>query len=645
MNIKFLDGSITKYDGEKTLYEIASDISMGLARNSLGAVVDGKIMGLNETIKNDCSVKFVKFDDPEGKEIFWHTSAHVLALAVLRLWPDVKFAIGPAIENGFYYDFDLEHRFTPKDLEEIEKEMKKIIKSNYTLTKSVVNKEEAIEFFSENKEVYKVDLIENFDPSEEISFYQLGEFIDLCRGPHLNDLRKIKAFKLLNIAGAYWRGDENNKMLQRIYGVSFEKASHLNQHLEFLEEAKERDHRKIGKELDLFMISPEVGSGLPFWLPKGATIRRIIERYIVDKEISLGYEHVYTPVLANSSLYVKSGHWQHYKEDMFAPMDRGDGEVLVLRPMNCPHHMEIFDRRLYSYRELPVRIAELGQMHRYEKRGALSGLSRVREMTLNDAHIFVRPDQIKEEFINIVNLIKDVYEDFKIVDYKFRASYRDPNNKEKYFDDDEMWQKAELMLKEALDEINEPYYEAIGDAAFYGPKLDVQVKNALGHEETLSTVQLDFLLPERFDLTYVGEDGENNKRPVVIHRGVVSTMERMVSYLIERYKGKFPLWLSPVQVKLISVSDKFNDYTVELQNELKKEGFRVEVDLRSEKVGYKIREAQLDKIPYMLVIGEKEIESNKLNVRHFIKGVLGNMEKDEFIKTLREESQSKEYYE
>ncbi len=644
MKIEFLDGSVNEYEKGIKLLDVAKSISEGLARNSIGAIVNGESKGLLDIVEEDSKVEFVNADDIRGKKIMWHTSAHLMALAVMRLYPGTKFAIGPAIDAGFYYDLDSEHRFTPEDLLEIEKEMLKIAKEGHILEKYYLSKEEALDYYKKIDAVYKIDLIENFDPKEKISFYDLAEFKDLCRGPHVSSTKVIKAVKLLNIAGAYWRGDEKNKMLQRIYGITFTKKKYLDEHLKMLEEAKQRDHRKVGKELDLFMVKPEIGSGLPFWLPKGATIRRVIERYIVDTEISLGYEHVYTPVLADVELYKTSGHWDHYHEDMFPPMDVGEGEKLVLRPMNCPHHMEVFKRSIHSYRELPIKIAELGQMHRYEKRGALSGLSRVREMTLNDAHIFVRPDQIKEEFKRVFELIIKMYEAFAIDEYTLRASFRDPENKEKYFDDDDMWNKAEKMLKEAMDELGVEYYEAIGDAAFYGPKLDVQVKNALGNEETLSTIQLDFLLPQRFDLTYVGEDGENNHRPVVIHRGVLSTMERFIAYLIERFKGKFPLWLSPEQVRILPVSDRFNDFCYTLESELKSNGFRVSVDSRSEKVGYKIRSAQVEKVPYMLVIGDKELESGELNVRHFIEGVLGNMTRIDFINKLKKELIDKTTY-
>lgn len=430
-------------------------------------------------------------------------------------------------------------------------------------------------------------------------------------------------------------------MLQRIYGISFEKKKDLDEYLNMLEEAKERDHRKLGKELEIFMVNKDIGAGFPFWLPKGATIRRIIERYIVDKELKYDYNHVYTPIMANVNLYKTSGHWQHYKDSMFPPMDLGDGEMLVLRPMNCPHHMEIYKNSVHSYKEFPIRIAELGMMHRYEKSGTLSGLQRVREMTLNDAHIFVRPDQIKDEFKKVLNLMLEVYKDFNITDYKFRLSYRDPENKKKYYDDDDMWEKAQNMLKNAMDEMQLEYFEATGEAAFYGPKLDVQVKTAMGLEETLSTIQLDFLLPERFNLTYVGEDGQNIHRPVVIHRGIISTMERFTSYLIEEYKGVFPIWLSPEQVSILPISEKFNEYAYKIKDELSNNGIRVFVDDRAEKIGLKIREAQLKKIPYSIIIGQKEAETGTVSVRKRYEGDKGTVSIDDFKAKIIDEINNK----
>lgn len=571
---------------------------------------------MKRPILEDASFEIITPDSPDALEILRHSSAHLMAQAIKRIYGNVKLGVGPVIENGFYYDIDLEQSLTPEDLPAIEKEMKKIINENLEIVRKEVSRAEAIELFKEMDDEYKLELIDAIPEDETVTLYQQGEFIDLCRGVHVPSTGKLKEFKLLNIAGAYWRGNSDNKMLQRIYGTAFFKKNELEEHLRFLEEAKERDHRKIGKELDLFMTSQKVGQGLPLWLPKGATIRRIVERYIVDKEERLGYNHVYTPIMGSVDLYKTSGHWDHYQEDMFPVMEM-DNEQLVLRPMNCPHHMVVYKNDIHSYRELPIRIAELGTMHRYEMSGALSGLQRVRGMTLNDAHIFVRPDQIKDEFKRVVNLVLEVYKDFNITDYSFRLSYRDPADTEKYFDDDAMWNKAQSMLKEAMDDLGLDYFEAEGEAAFYGPKLDVQVKTALGKDETLSTVQLDFLLPERFDLTYVGEDGKQH-RPVVIHRGVVSTMERFIAFLIEEYKGAFPTWLSPVQVQVIPVSPSVHfEYAKKVQENLQRHGFRVELDERDEKIGYKIREAQMKKIPYMLVVGDNEVEDKAVNVRKY----------------------------
>ncbi|HEO8419974.1 TPA: threonine--tRNA ligase [Yersinia enterocolitica] len=616
MNITFPDGAVKEFPEGTTTEDIAGSISPGLRKKALAGKINGSLYDLKRPILEDASFEIVTPDSPDALEILRHSSAHLMAQAIKRIYGNVKLGVGPVIENGFYYDIDLEQSLTPEDLPAIEKEMKKIINENLEIVRKEVSRAEAIELFKEMDDEYKLELIDAIPEDETVTLYQQGEFVDLCRGVHVPSTGKLKEFKLLNIAGAYWRGNSDNKMLQRIYGTAFFKKNELDEHLRFLEEAKERDHRKIGKELDLFMTSQKVGQGLPLWLPKGATIRRIVERYIVDKEERLGYNHVYTPIMGSVDLYKTSGHWDHYQEDMFPVMEM-DNEQLVLRPMNCPHHMVVYKNDIHSYRELPIRIAELGTMHRYEMSGALSGLQRVRGMTLNDAHIFVRPDQIKDEFKRVVNLVLEVYKDFDITDYSFRLSYRDPADTEKYFDDDEMWDKAQSMLKEAMDDLGLDYFEAEGEAAFYGPKLDVQVKTALGKDETLSTVQLDFLLPERFDLTYVGEDGKQH-RPVVIHRGVVSTMERFIAFLIEEYKGAFPTWLSPVQVQVIPVSPSVHfDYAKEVQENLQRHGFRVELDERDEKIGYKIREAQMKKIPYMLVVGDKEVEDKAVNVRKY----------------------------
>lgn len=616
IKITFPDGAVKEFSEGTTTEDIAGSISPGLRKKALAGKINGSLYDLKRPILEDASFEIVTPDSPDALEILRHSSAHLMAQAIKRIYGNVKLGVGPVIENGFYYDIDVEQSLTPEDLPAIEKEMKKIINENLEIVRKEVSRAEAIDLFKEMDDEYKLELIDAIPEDETVTLYQQGEFIDLCRGVHVPSTGKLKEFKLLNIAGAYWRGNSDNKMLQRIYGTAFFKKNELEEHLRFLEEAKERDHRKIGKELDLFMTSQKVGQGLPLWLPKGATIRRIVERYIVDKEERLGYNHVYTPIMGSVDLYKTSGHWDHYQEDMFPVMEM-DNEQLVLRPMNCPHHMVVYKNDIHSYRELPIRIAELGTMHRYEMSGALSGLQRVRGMTLNDAHIFVRPDQIKDEFKRVVNLVLEVYKDFDITDYSFRLSYRDPADTEKYFDDDEMWDKAQSMLKEAMDDLGLDYFEAEGEAAFYGPKLDVQVKTALGKDETLSTVQLDFLLPERFDLTYVGEDGKQH-RPVVIHRGVVSTMERFIAFLIEEYKGAFPTWLSPVQVQVIPVSPSVHfDYAKEVKENLQRHGFRVELDERDEKIGYKIREAQMKKIPYMLVVGDKEVEDKAVNVRKY----------------------------
>ncbi|HWO75520.1 MAG TPA: threonine--tRNA ligase [Bacillus sp. (in: firmicutes)] len=637
VKITFPDGAVKEFPKGTTTEDIAASISPGLKKKAIAGKVNGAPIDLRWPINEDASIEIITQGSQEALEIMRHSTAHLMAQAIKRLYPNVKLGVGPVIENGFYYDMDLDVSLTPEDLPAIEKEMNKIIGENLEIVRLEVSREEAKERFAAISDPYKLELLDAIPENETVSIYEQGEFFDLCRGVHVPSTGKIKEFKLLSISGAYWRGDSKNKMLQRIYGTAFFTKEDLAEHMRLLEEAKERDHRKIGKELELFTISQKVGQGLPLWLPKGATIRRTIERYIVDKEIKLGYDHVYTPVLASVELYKTSGHWDHYQEDMYPIMEM-DNEDLVLRPMNCPHHMMVYKNSIHSYRELPIRIAELGMMHRYEMSGALTGLQRVRGMTLNDAHVFVRPDQIKDEFKRVVNLILEVYKDFGINDYSFRLSYRDPEDKEKYFDDDVMWNKAQSMLKKAMDDLGLDYYEAEGEAAFYGPKLDVQVRTALGKDETLSTVQLDFLLPERFDLTYVGEDGKPH-RPVVIHRGVVSTMERFVAFLIEEYKGAFPTWLAPVQAVVIPVSPEVHfDYARQIKDALKAEGFRVELDDRDEKMGYKIREAQIQKIPYMLVVGDQEVQDEAVNVRKYGEQKSETVPFKEFIGKLQEEA-------
>ncbi len=641
INIQFPDGNKKAFDKGTTTEDIAQSISPGLRKKAVAGKFDGQLVDLTKPLETDGSIEIVTPGSEEALEVLRHSTAHLMAHAIKRLYGNVKFGVGPVIEGGFYYDFDIDQNISSDDFEQIEKTMKQIVNENMKIERKVVSRDEAKELFSNDE--YKLELIDAIPEDENVTLYSQGDFTDLCRGVHVPSTAKIKEFKLLSTAGAYWRGDSNNKMLQRIYGTAFFDKKELKAHLQMLEERKERDHRKIGKELELFTNSQLVGAGLPLWLPNGATIRREIERYIVDKEVSMGYDHVYTPVLANVDLYKTSGHWDHYQEDMFPPMQLDETESMVLRPMNCPHHMMIYANKPHSYRELPIRIAELGTMHRYEASGAVSGLQRVRGMTLNDSHIFVRPDQIKEEFKRVVNMIIDVYKDFGFEDYSFRLSYRDPEDKEKYFDDDDMWNKAENMLKEAADELGLSYEEAIGEAAFYGPKLDVQVKTAMGKEETLSTAQLDFLLPERFDLTYIGQDGEHH-RPVVIHRGVVSTMERFVAFLTEETKGAFPTWLAPKQVQIIPVNvDLHYDYARQLQDELKSQGVRVSIDDRNEKMGYKIREAQMQKIPYQIVVGDKEVENNQVNVRQYGSQDQETVEKDEFIWNLVDEIRLKKH--
>ncbi|WP_407269085.1 threonine--tRNA ligase [Radiobacillus sp. PE A8.2] len=640
INLTFPDGAVKEFPKGTTGEEIAFSISPGLKKQALAIKLDGESYDLRTGLTSDGKIEILTYRESEGIEVLRHSTAHLMAQAIKRLYGNVSLGVGPTIENGFYYDIDMEESLTPEDLPAIEKEMQRIVDENLEIVRKDVPREEAIERFKAIGDDLKLELIDAIPEGEQVSIYEQGEFFDLCRGVHVPSTSKIKIFKLLSISGAYWRGDSKNKMLQRIYGTAFEKKGQLEEYLRLREEAKERDHRKLGKELELFTVSQQVGQGLPLWLPKGATIRRNIERYIVDLEERLGYNHVYTPVLGSVELYKTSGHWDHYKDDMFPTMEM-DNEDLVLRPMNCPHHMMVYKNQLHSYRNLPVRIAELGTMHRHEMSGALAGLQRVRAMTLNDAHIFARPDQLKDEFIRVVELVQNVYKDFGINDYYFRLSYRDPEDKEKYVDNDEMWEKAQAMLKETMEDMELDYVEAEGEAAFYGPKLDVQVKTALGKDETLSTVQLDFHLPERFDLTYIGEDGKEH-RPVVIHRGVVSTMERFVAFLIEEYKGAFPTWLAPVQARIIPVSAGVHlDYAKKVEDQLRFQGIRVEVDEREEKIGYKIREAQVQKIPFALVVGDKEMEADGVNVRRYGEKDSETLSLQAFIAAIKAEVEGK----
>ncbi|MGT2755548.1 threonine--tRNA ligase [Streptococcus ovuberis] len=633
INITFPDGAVRGYAKGTTTYDIAHSISPGLAKKALAGKHNGVLIDTVRPIEEDGSLEIVTADHEDALDLLRHSAAHVFAQAARRLFPNLRLGIGPAIENGFYYDTDNGEgqQISNEDLEAIEKEMAKIVQENHPCIREEITKEEALELFADDP--YKLELI-NEHADKGLTVYRQGEFVDLCRGPHVPSTGRVQVFKLLNVAGAYWRGNSDNAMMQRVYGTAWFDKKDLKSYLQMREEAKERDHRKLGKELDLFMISQEVGQGLPFWLPNGATIRRELERYIVDKELASGYQHVYTPPLASVDLYKTSGHWDHYHEDMFPVMDMGDGEEFVLRPMNCPHHIQVFKHHVHSYRELPIRIAEIGMMHRYEKSGALSGLQRVREMSLNDGHLFVTPEQIQEEFQKALQLIIDVYADFNLTEYRFRLSLRDPEDKEKYFDDDQMWDNAQGMLKAALDEMGVDYFEAEGEAAFYGPKLDIQVKTALGNEETLSTIQLDFLLPERFDLKYIGADGEMH-RPVMIHRGVISTMERFTAILIETYKGAFPTWLAPQQVTVIPISnDAHADYAWEVAKALKDRGVRAEVDERNEKMQYKIRASQTSKIPYQLIVGDKEQADRAVNVRRYGSKETETVALDSFVESI-----------
>ena len=638
MKVILKDGSSLDVEKGISVLDLAKKISEGLARVATCAKVNGEVKDLRYNIEEEnAEVEICTFDNSdEGKKAYWHTTSHIMAQAIKRIYGnDIKLAIGPAIDAGFYYDFDVKENISSEDFEKIEAEMKKIIKEDLPIEKYTLSREEAIKFEKEQGEDYKVELIEELPEGEEISFYKQGEFTDLCAGPHLMSTGKVKSVKILTSSGAYWRGNEHNKMLQRFYGVSFPKASQLEEHMQKLEDAKQRDHRKIGKQLDLFMTHELVGSGLPMYLPNGATIRRLLEQYILNKEIKLGYKHVYTPSLANVALYKTSGHWDHYKEDMF-PVMKMDNEEMVLRPMNCPHHMLIYKNAMHSYRDLPIKIGELAHDFRYEASGSVCGLERVREMCQNDAHIFVTPEQIKPVFGEVVNLILSVYKDFGFKDYTFRLSLRDKENKEKYFDDDEMWENAESQLRQILTELNINFYEAKGEAAFYGPKLDVQIKTAIGHDITISTCQLDFLLPQRFELEYIGEDGKAH-RPIVIHRAILGTFDRFIAFLIEETKGAFPTWLSPVQVKLLPIADAHVEYAKEVQTKLEEAGLRVELDDRNEKIGYKIREAQLQKVPYMLVLGDKEKEAGTVGVRSRTDGDIGAMKLDEFVAKVVEE--------
>src|SRR5579875_3791992 len=629
--------SVTLPDGSKQSVppgtrpiDVAKSISPRLANDAIVARVNGNLFDLTRPLESDSKVEILTPKNPEALEVYRHSTAHLLAAAVLELFPDTQLGIGPPTESGFYYDFERKEKFTPEDLEKIEARMRELQAQNLPFERKMTSKQEGLEKY--RADWMKRELIEE-RAGDIFSEYTLGpHFIDFCRGPHVPSTEKLKAFKLLSIAGAYWKGNEKNPQLQRIYGTAFFTPKELQDYLNRLEEAKKRDHRKIGKELELFAVNELVGAGLPLWLPKGATVRRVLEEYILEKERQSGYQHVYTPDLAKVDLYKTSGHWEHYHEDMFPPMDL-ETEQMVLRPMNCPHHILIYKSKMRSYRDLPVRIAELGTMYRYERSGVLSGLSRVRCMTLNDAHIFCTPDQIKDEFTKVMQLVELAYKDLGIKQYTYRLSLRDKANTAKYVANDEMWTLAERVLREAMDSLQLPYVEAPGEAAFYGPKLDIQLADVMGHEETYSTIQIDFHLPNQFDLGYVGADGQQH-RPVMIHRAIISTMERMVSYLIELYGGAFPVWLAPVQAIVLPIADRQNEYAHQIHEKLLAAGLRAEIDERSDKINFKIREAQLHKIPYMLVVGDREAQAGQVSVRNRKSGDQGAVAVDEFVSRL-----------
>ncbi|GAX05788.1 threonyl-tRNA synthetase [Secundilactobacillus pentosiphilus] len=628
IKIEFPDGKQKEFGADQTTKDVAESISVSLAKKAVAGKLNGKLIDLNAPLKHDGKIEVVASDSEDGLSVLRESVALLAKVALKESFPSIEFGEEVGDEKGFYIDTDKEDGQVSADsLPAISDKVQAFINQKAPIKHISMSKADALKKLDGTS--YEAKLVQDSD-EEEVSFYEIDGVQVLASGVAFENAGDIKYFRLLSVAGAYFEGKSSNPMLQRIYGTAFYKQADLDADLQQRQEAREHDHRVIGNDLDLFFVDPKAGAGLPYWMPNGATIRRTVERYIIDKEVADGYEHVYTPVLANLDLYKTSGHWDHYRDDMFPPMDMGDGEMLELRPMNCPSHIQIYNRHIRSYRELPLRIAELGMMHRYEKSGALSGLQRVREMTLNDGHTFVALDQVQDEFKKILKLIMDVYKDFNINDYSFRLSYRDPKNTKKYFDDDEMWNRSQKMLKGAMDDLGLDYYEAEGEAAFYGPKLDIQTKTALGNDETMSTIQLDFMLPARFDLKYVGADGENH-RPVMIHRGIVGTMERFIAYLTEIYKGAFPTWLAPKQVKIIPVSDdKHGDYADSFSKSLRSAGVRAEVDHRGEKMNYLIRDAQTHKIPYTLVVGDDEVANKSVSVREYGEDKSESMSADQF---------------
>lgn len=637
MKITFPDGAVREYEAGTTALEVAASISEGLARNVLAAKVNGEVVDATRPIQDDCNLQLLTWNDDDGKMAMWHSSAHLLAEALEELYPGVKFGIGPPIENGFYYDVDLgDRQIHESDLAAIEKKMKELAGQKNAYERKEISKADAVAYYKEKNDEYKLELLEDLEDGS-ITFYTQGNFTDLCRGPHVPDTGKIKAIKLLNIAGAYWRGDENRQMLTRIYGITFPKNKELTEYLEMLEKAKERDHRKLGKELELFTFSQKVGSGLPLWLPKGAALRGRLENFLKRAQQEHGYEMVITPHIANKELYVTSGHYAKYGEDSFQPIATPiDGEEFMLKPMNCPHHCEAYKFKPRSYRDLPVRFAEFGTVYRYEQSGELHGLTRVRGFTQDDAHIFCRPDQVKDEFKNVIDLVLYIFKTLEFDNFTAQISLRDQNKKEKYIGSDENWEKAEQAIIEAAEEKGLNTTIEHGEAAFYGPKLDFMVKDALGRQWQLGTIQVDYNLPERFELEYVGSDNEKH-RPVMIHRAPFGSMERFVAVLLEHCAGKFPLWLTPDQVSILPISEKYHDYAAKIGKYLKNCDIRTLIDERAEKIGRKIRDAEVQKVPYMLIIGEKEESENKVSVRKQGDGDLGSMEVEAFADLINEE--------
>lgn len=642
IEITLKDGSKKEIYESITVLDFAKSISEGLARNATCAEVDGEIVDLRHVIDKNCTVNILTFNDNDGKKAFWHTSSHILAQAVKRLFPSVKLAIGPSIENGFYYDFDIETPFSQDDLKNIEEEIKKICKEGLEIEKFVLSRDESIKLMEERGETYKVELINDIPDGCEISFYKQGEFEDLCAGPHLFNTKNIKAIKLLSATGAYWRGNENNKMLTRVYGISFPKASMLNEYLEMLEEAKKRDHNKIGRELEFFTTNEFIGQGLPLLMPKGAKLMQILQRFVEDEEEKRGYVLTRTPTFAKSDLYRISGHWDHYRDGMFILGDEEkDSEVFALRPMTCPFQFMIYKATQKSYRDLPIKYGETAILSRNESSGEMHGLIRVRQFTLSDGHIICTPEQLEDEFKNSLDLVKYIMECIGInEDVTYRFSKWDKNNKEKYIGEEELWEQTQSNMKQILDKLEVNYVEADGEAAFYGPKLDIQFKNVHGKEDTIITIQIDFSLAERFDMVYIDSDGKK-KHPMIIHRSSIGCYERTIAMLIEKYAGALPVWLSPVQVRVLPISDKFNNYGEKVTNELKKLGIRAECDYRYEKIGYKIRQGQLEKIPYLLIVGEKEESNLEVSVRDRKDGDKGSMNLDLFISLITEKIQNK----